>query len=615
MPHNPVLFISLGTTQAIVPEAFLVCGRKLTAVHVLTTEQTGVALIKQFFQTHAPQVHLTISRVAHFHQLTTPEDHFRFEETLYRWILDAGTPLDQRYICLAGGFKTMSAAMQKAAAVLGAQDVFHVIADEYIKDNGRSRPPSSIAEILDAADHNHLHRISLGSETGWPQLRSLPAKDFPLQKSQNQDGDWTLHAPDDKFRQHLTEIVNRSHNIAGAWEQLPQLPFPLLAARPQQDLDWLHEPLQPESDTHWVQNLPKIELHCHLGGFATEGELLQQVRAQASNPSKLPPLNNLCLPPGWPLPASNISLQNYMQLGNNNGSTLLKDPGCLRGQCQLLYQHLRRQNIIYAEIRCSPANYATKDRSPWQVLCDIRNAFQKEMEQSPGCHVNLILIATRRSGGDFRAAISRHLALAVTAAEHWTDPNQCRVVGVDLAGYEDKETRAHYFREEFIGIHRCGLALTVHAGENDDAEGIWRAVFDLNARRLGHALHLYNSPELMRSIAARGIGLEMCPYANYQIHPYRIPGTQDRPKQRRDTYPLMQYLNEGLRVTVNTDNIGISRADLTQNLLLAARLCPTLTRLDLLQLQRHALDIAFVSPAHRVDLLRQFQKLLEPPQT
>ncbi|MBN8247353.1 MAG: hypothetical protein J0L84_07905, partial [Verrucomicrobia bacterium] len=209
----------------------------------------------------------------------------------------------------------------------------------------------------------------------------------------------------------------------------------------------------------------------------------------------------------------------------------------------------------------------------------------------------------RRETGDYRAGISRHLALAMSAAEHWTRAGECRVVGVDLAGYENVTTRAHYFREEFTGVHRGGLALTVHAGENDDAEGIWRAVFDLNARRLGHALHLIESPELMRSVADRGIGVEMCPYANLQIKGYPL-GASVSEAEERARYPLHEYLRAGIRVTVNTDNIGISAASLSDNLLLAARLCPGLTRLDLLRLQRHALEVAFLSPKERETVTR-----------
>jgi adenosine deaminase len=177
------------------------------------------------------------------------------------------------------------------------------------------------------------------------------------------------------------------------------------------------------------------------------------------------------------------------------------------------------------------------------------------------------------------------------------------VVGVDLAGYEDVTTRAHYFREEFIAVHRCGLALTCHAGENDDAEGIWRAVFDLNTRRLGHGLSLGESPELLCSVIDRGIGVEMCPYANMQIKgfaPFHKLGIDGRLAPK---YPLLDYLKKGVRASINTDNIGISGASLNDNLLLAARLCPGLTRLDLLRLQRNALDSAFLDADQRNRLI------------
>jgi adenosine deaminase len=228
----------------------------------------------------------------------------------------------------------------------------------------------------------------------------------------------------------------------------------------------------------------------------------------------------------------------------------------------------------------------------------------------PRCHVNLIIIGTRQTSGDFRTAIGRHLMLAVTAAGHWRADDTCRVVGVDLGGFEDATTRAHYFREDFKAVHRCGLALTVHAGENDDAEGIWSAVLDLNARRLSHALSLRQSDDLRRAVADRGIALEMCPYANLQMKGYPLDDASADSAMR---YPLLDYLRAGLRVTLNTDNSGISAASLTDNRLLAARLCPGLTRLDVLRLQRHALDAALVSPAFRAVLLGRFASELGAP--
>lgn len=612
VPH-PTLLISLGTSPAIVPEAFLHPDVRFASVHVLTTEKPAVELVEEFFRLHAPDCRLTLTRVAGFSDFTSESDHFHFEEVLLRWILDSNTRPEDRHFCLAGGFKTISSAVQKAASILGAADVFHVLADPSCTGpDGKPRPPQTIDEILQSRDSGHLHFIRLGREAGWPQLRSIGPSDYPLETVTEADGVRRVQAPDQRLRQRIHEITERSHRISEAWSQLPGLPFAELATWSAESLAWLNTPVDPATDAHWIARLPKIELHCHLGGFATVGPALERIRAAARNPDQLPKLKSPGLPTSWPVPAEPIGLEPYRKLGDNNGSALLRDPGCLRQQCLDLHAHLVEQGVLYAEIRCSPANYISSGRSPWDVLCEIRDAFQISMEESTACgespcQINLIIIGTRQSSGDFRAGISRHLALAVTAAEHWRDPDSCRVVGVDLAGYEDPSTRAHYFREEFTAVHRCGLALTVHAGENDDAEGIWRAVFDLNARRIGHALSLAGSGELLDSMADRGIAVEMCPYANLQIRGFH-PVYSDR-----SAYPLLAYLRKGIRATVNTDNIGISGASLTDNLLLAARLCPGLTRLDLLQLQRNAIEAAFVSPDTRARLVAQFSHRLPLP--
>jgi adenosine deaminase len=605
------LLITLGTSPAIVPEAYLLPGVRFRAVHVLTTSsirEGDVGFVEGWFRERAAGVELTVTRVAEFEDFRSERDHFQFEEVLYRWWLEKAGG-DGVYVCLTGGFKTMSAAMQKAAAVLGAAEVFHVLAgNEYPDPRGGERlvPASTAEQIQDSRERGRLHWIRLGGESGWPQLQQERAEDYPLEEVRREGKQRWVRAGDDLFRRHLRGIVERSHHIAGAWEEMRNLPFPVLATWSPLHLAWLRERVDPAGDREWVRMLPKVELHCHLGGFGTDGEALDEVRGAAERPEALRMVRGPRQPEGWPEPGGPIPLTEYMKLGDDNGSALLTDPGCLRRQCEMLYRHFRGQRVLYAEVRCSPANYVTAGRSPWQVLSEIRDTFERCMGENPGCHVNLILIATRRESGDYRAAISRHLALAVSAAEHWTGEGHCRVVGVDLAGYEDRETRAHYFREEFTGVHRCGLALTVHAGENDDAEGIWRAVFDLNTRRIGHALHLVDSPELMRSVAHRGIGVEMCPYANYQIKGFT-------PMAGKAEYPLKRYLEEGIRVTVNTDNIGISGASLTDNLLLAVRMNPGLTRLDVIRLGANAIDVAFISPSARAALRAGYEAALAIP--
>jgi adenosine deaminase len=591
----PTLLCSVGTSWAVVPEAMYLLGAGgFDAVHVLTTSsprvQSGLDQLLVYFERHLVR-DFSITRVAEFSELNDERDHARFEEVLYRWMLHVAPDPSNRYVCLAGGYKTISAAMQKAAAVLGAAEVFHVLCEPRFGPEA-NREAQTLEEVEQACRTGAVRYVRLGPESGWPQLADLRAATYPLQWR----GDAPVRdakAPDERLRQRVRDLVEQAHRITGAWDRLSSLPFPSLATFSRAQLDWLDEPLDPSADAAWVRALPKVELHCHLGGFATHGKPLAQVRSAAQNPEQLPPAGEPAFPPGWPLPSAPIGLDAYMRLGDATGSRLLRDPGCLATQCKLLYEALVRDHVVYAEIRCSPANYAASGRSAWTVLADIRAAFQRAMEQTPDeqrCHVNLILIATRQEGGD-RSRIARHLGLAVTAAEHWGDG--CRVVGVDLAGFEQPATRAALFATDFEAAHRVGLAVTVHAGENDDVEGIWQAVFKLSARRLGHALHLAAAPDLLRAVAERRIGVEMCPYANLQVRGFSLDGAPG------ESYPLATYLQAGVPVTVNTDNLGISAATLSDNLLLAARLCPGLRRVDVLRLQANAAAVAFLSPDQR----------------
>lgn len=606
------LLISLGTSWPIVPEAYLHPGHSFSEVHVLTTSspkvETGLVPLREWFTSRAPEIRLTVTRAGQVPDITRGDDHEAFEEVLFRWFAErqaaARTAGAGVQVCLAGGFKTISAGMQQAAEVFGCQGLFHVLANGNPLD----------ADAIDTALRNgEIHWIELGSRAGWPEFRGLEDAARSLAPPDGA-GDRTVNRfapPERTLRRRVTESLQRFQRIAARWDRLEELPFRSLATLTEAELAWLSQPLDPdaEPDRAWVASLPKVELHCHLGGFATGGDELLEVRSAALWPDRLPPVRKIELPPGWPLPPRPCGLEVYMRLGDNNGSAILRDPGCLRRQITLLYGFLRKENIAYAEIRCSPGNYADPDlgRTAWDVLMEIMRTFDECRDRLPADQrrprVNLLVIATRREGGDFRTGISRHLALAATAAEQGRDRDGCRVVGVDLAGYEDRATRAHYFREDFTAVHRAGLAVTVHAGENDDAEAIWSAVFDLNARRIGHALHLIHSPALLEVVAARGIGIEMCPYANQQIVGFALPKTPGQAAPARDRYPLSDYLRRGIPVSVNTDNIGISGAGGTENALLAARLCPGLTRLELVAILANAINTSFLSALERQSLL------------
>ena len=159
-------------------------------------------------------------------------------------------------------------------------------------------------------------------------------------------------------------------------------------------------------------------------------------------------------------------------------------------------------------------------------------------------------------------------------------------------------------------LQRCAR-LTIHAGETDDASSIWEAVYLLGADRIGHGLTLKDKPELLQRFIDRRITLEMCPSSNFQIIGFRdnyAPQSYSTTK-----YPLKDYLEQGLKVTVNTDNPGISRTDFTRELHRAARLTPGgLSAWEILQLVRNSFRATFVS--HRISkelILKAEAEILE----
>ena len=112
----------------------------------------------------------------------------------------------------------------------------------------------------------------------------------------------------------------------------------------------------------------------------------------------------------------------------------------------------------------------------------------------------------------------------------------------------------------------------------------------------------------MQRFVERRIAVEMCPSSNDQIVGYddALAGEQDG-----RTDPLAEYLRQGLRVTVNTDNPGISRTSPSAELYKAACLSPGgLTRWQILQLLRNGFQAAFCPLRERAQMLRQAEQAL-----
>ena len=126
------------------------------------------------------------------------------------------------------------------------------------------------------------------------------------------------------------------------------------------------------------------------------------------------------------------------------------------------------------------------------------------------------------------------------------------VTAMDLAGAEALFPTVNYLGL-FEEAKAAGIPYTVHAGEADGPESV-RAAIQTGTKRIGHGVRSMEDEAVMELIREKGITLEMCPTSNRQTH--AIPDMKQ--------YPLVRFLESGICVTVNTDDMGIERTCLSK---------------------------------------------------
>jgi adenosine deaminase len=249
-----------------------------------------------------------------------------------------------------------------------------------------------------------------------------------------------------------------------------------------------------------------------------------------------------------------------------------------------LCEDAARENVIYIEIRYAPLLHLQEGLSPQQVVGAVLAGMRRAEKNYP-IKTGLILCAMKQEETARAEEVAR-LAAAYT---------ESGVVAIDLAGPEKNFPPTLHKRA--IAIAReAGLHVTIHAGEGCCPEQIKQAL-DLGAERIGHGVYLYQDPATERRVAKMGIPLEVCPTSNLQISGVMASYAD---------HPLKRYLDQGIRVTLNTDNRLMSKTDLTNELVQvvdAFSLSPEIIKTVLL----NSAEAAFVPAATKVALREQVE--------
>jgi len=168
------------------------------------------------------------------------------------------------------------------------------------------------------------------------------------------------------------------------------------------------------------------------------------------------------------------------------------------------------------------------------------------------------------------------------------------IAGVDFAG-DESQYGAHEHQEAFDLVRENDIPITIHAGEAGSVENI-REALKLGAARIGHGVRLIDDKELMQEVVERKIPLELCLTSNLQTQAV----------ESIDVHPFMDFYEEGVKVTINTDDPRVSNTDINQEFLLAANEFG-LDISDLKEILFNSVDASFVDAETKADLRHKIE--------
>lgn len=278
-----------------------------------------------------------------------------------------------------------------------------------------------------------------------------------------------------------------------------------------------------------------MDLHLHLDGAVTVDIARKLAKLQGiALPSSDVELAGLLT-----VPSECMSLNDFLKCFDIPLSLMQTREG-LSEAVRLVCDNIKSQGVIYAELRYAPQLHTNKGMTQEDA---VRAALKGLSETD--LKANLILCCMRGEGND-----DANYETLKLASKYLVEDGG--VTAIDLAGAEALFPTKNY-RDLFARARDMGIPYTIHAGEADGAESV-RLAIEYGAKRIGHGVRSYEDEAVVNLLKEKGIFLEMCPTSNRQTH-----AIDDMSK-----YPFMDYLNKGIRVTLNTDDMGIEGTTLAE---------------------------------------------------
>ena len=285
----------------------------------------------------------------------------------------------------------------------------------------------------------------------------------------------------------------------------------------------------------FFKHIPKVELHRHLEGSLRLDTLREVAEA-------------------YDIPLPGEAFRNLVQI--QHGETLnftnflskfsilrqfYRSPEVIQRITREAIEDAAADNVAYLELRFTPVALTRLQGFSLVEAMDWVTRTTEEASNQNGIETRLIVSINRHEPVELAESVAQ------LAVDYLAPHMNGGVVAIDLAGSEADHPAA-----PFAGIFReavqSGLRVTLHAGEWGPAWHIRQAIEEFGAERVGHGVRILDDPAVVALARERGTIFEVCVTSNY--HSGVISALTD--------HPLACMINNDLKLTINTDDPGIS---------------------------------------------------------
>jgi aminodeoxyfutalosine deaminase len=325
----------------------------------------------------------------------------------------------------------------------------------------------------------------------------------------------------------------------------------------------------------FIRRLPKAELHLHLEGTILPSTLVELSARHDAQPLTLPEAEAL-----YRFSDFTGFLDAFRAVCKQ-----LIGPEDYELAAWRMIERLAAQGVVHAEVYIAVGViylWRNHDPAAFEPIFAALERARERGQREFGLSLYWIFDAVRH----FTVAEAERVFLK--AAE--LRPAHPSIIGIGLGG-DERRSASEPFRALYAQARAAGLRLTNHAGETTGPEAI-REALSIGSERIGHAVSAIKDFYLLQELKDRRTPLELNPTSN--VRTGLCPSFA--------AHPLRRYFDQGLLVTLNSDDPAFFGSDLANEYLLA-HTEQAFTRAELRRLAANSIHASFLPQAAKVEWL------------